>query len=30
MYIAAITAVSIVPAFFVQEPRNRKTPIIRK
>lgn len=30
MYIAAITAISIVPAFFVQEPRNNKTPVFRK
>jgi MFS family permease len=30
MYIAVITAISIVPAFFVQEPRNSKTPVIRK
>jgi len=30
MYIAIITAVSILPAFFVQEPRNSKTTVIRK
>lgn len=29
MYIAAITGVSIVPALFVQEPRNSKTPIFQ-
>ena len=29
-YIAAVSGISIIPAFFVQEPRNRKTPIFQK